>query len=872
MFFKVRHVVCVLSVLFLVSMLMTGCDEAPSTEPVHKIKILQGAEQTALPGEKYSKDLRIELQSAPKSSWLGLKKTIQPLANRRVRVVADKGSDLEISESEVTTDVAGMATIKIQAGKRTGDNYLRLIPVDDESKEMILRYIVGAKILGSNLEGSADSRLESPVGIRLQKPDGTPAVNVPVFFSVLKSPSSKAPAILSQKEARTDSSGTAQTDVKLGSGTGPVTLGVEVADQEQGYFIRQHRIQVQGIDILKVLITVGGGLALFIYGMKLMGDGLIKVSGESMKRMLQFFSRNRFVALLAGTLVTAIIQSSSATTVMVIGFINAGLLTLSQSIGIIFGANIGTTITAQIIAFNLDALSLPAITLGLVLLISKKRMINGWGETIFGFGLLFFGMTMMSTELKVLGNFHSFISLFQTFDCTPRTPGGLMPFTAILGAIVIGMMATFVIQSSSAAIGIILALAGSGLINIYTAVPLLIGTNIGTTITSGIASIPANRVAKQAALSHFLFNIIGSILILILLYIPYGPERHPLFLYFVNAMTIGDVFSPIPQGLEHQIAMAHTIFNVMTVIILIPFSGVFAHICEKIIPIKDADSIRTHSLEPLLLATPAVAIDQVIVELRKMVSDSWQMVDQAVNTHFCVGNMDPDSVHALKLEEDKIDEMQTEITNYLVQITRRELTTHQSGIVPLLMHCTNDAERIADHTSNILKLTKRLNKTGLQLSEVARKDLTKMWSLLNMQAANVIQALGDATDKTSIQDALENERKLNKMAKKYQKSFVRTKEAVVSSNPLEEDEQDVPFLDVEDRSESVSIAMQNELEINQLAKKYEQEHVTRRNNGQCAVESSVIFIEMIWELERIGDRLANIAVRTPEIQKHYFSI
>ena len=654
--------------------------------------------------------------------------------------------------------------------------------------------------------------------MRLQK-DNKPAAGVPVNFKLLAtSEGATSNASILSPTVVTDERGVAKTSVKLGQKTGIYQVGIEVVDPDAGFLIRSKTIKLLGFNLWAVVIAVLGGLTLFIFGMKLMGDGIQKVAGENMKKILQFFARNGIVAVLAGTLVTAVIQSSSATTVMVIGFINAGLLTLTQAIGIIFGANVGTTVTAQIISFNLSGLALPAITLGFLITLSKKREINGWGETLLGFGLLFYGMTMMSDELRVLGDFPSFKEFFKAFDCMPAEPGSWMPLGAVLGAIGIGIAATVLIQSSSAAMGIVLALAGSGLINFYTAVPLLLGTNIGTTITAMLAAAAANRVAKQAALAHTLFNVFGVVLMLILFYVPYGPERIPVFLYFINAITPGDVFAAIPQNVERHIAMAHTFFNVTVVIVLLPFLKQFASLCNWLLPIPHDSKIKIKMLEPGLLNTPSIALKQTVTAIRKMVKDAWAMVDEAVNKQFLPGVSDKERCEALAAAEERIDEMQAEVTAYLVQITRKQLTEPQSELVPLLMHCTNDAERIADHTELILQLTSRLVKNEKKLSEAGRKDLRKMWDVLNDQAKNVINALG-------------------------------------SDNP-----------------DMVKFALKDERKINKMADKFESAHIDRLRKGNCTMTNGVIFIEMLGELAKIGDHLSNIAERTPEIQKHYVNL
>ena len=243
------------------------------------------------------------------------------------------------------------------------------------------------------------------------------------------------------------------------------------------------------MDKIQLAITVLGGLAIFVYGMGLMSEGLTQIAGARLKAALGYITRNRFMAILAGAGITAVIQSSSATTVMTVGFVNAGLLDLTQAIGVIFGANIGTTITGQIVSLKLDDLALPAVTLGVAgLMLAKRAVSRGAWKTVLGFGLLFLGMTMMSTELKTLAKEPGFISFFSKFDCTPNS-SGYLPILSVLGAVTVGTLCTMVVQSSSATIGITIALAEAGLINIWTAVPIVLGDNIGTTITAAFAAI-----------------------------------------------------------------------------------------------------------------------------------------------------------------------------------------------------------------------------------------------------------------------------------------------------------------------------------------------------------------------------------------------
>src|SRR5574344_1878016 len=260
---------------------------------------------------------------------------------------------------------------------------------------------------------------------------------------------------------------------------------------------------------MKETIAVFGGLAIFVYGMGLMSDGLKESAGEKLKAVLGYMTRNRVFAILAGMLVTGLIQSSSATSVMTVGFVNAGLLSLQQAIGVIFGANIGTTVTGQIVSLQLDDLALPALTAGVIgLMIARRTVARGIWRTVLGFGLLFFGMTMMADSLKTLSSNPTFLSFFSRFDCTPGADGYL-PLLPLLGALAVGLICTMIVQSSSATIGITIALAETGVIPIWTAIPIVLGDNIGTTITAVLAAIGGNANARRTSLAHSLFTILG---------------------------------------------------------------------------------------------------------------------------------------------------------------------------------------------------------------------------------------------------------------------------------------------------------------------------------------------------------------------------
>ena len=460
---------------------------------------------------------------------------------------------------------------------------------------------------------------------------------------------------------------------------------------------------------LQLTITALGGLALFVYGMGLMSDGLKETAGEKLKAALGYMTRNRIFAILAGTAVTALIQSSSATRVMTVGFVNAGLISLRQAIGVIFGTNIGTTVTGQIVSLKLNDLALPAVTLGVLgLMVAKRTVTRGVWRTILGFGLLFFGMTFMSHELKVLAQEPRFVAFFSRFDCTPGASGFLPPL-AVLGAVAVGTLCTMVVQSSSATIGITIALAETGVISLWTAVPIVLGDNIGTTITAALAAIGGNANARRTALAHALFNVFGTILVLLsfgLVFTNADGIAAPAFYHLVDLCTDGNGFAGETPG--RHVAMAHTIFNVANVIVQTPFIPLLARLCTRLI--GDDRTARVQALEPHLLEAPALALHAARLALGDMTRRAWTIASVALNN--CLGRATVDE-ESVQNAEREIDEMQSRIRDYLVALSQRKLTERQAQALPELVHCVNDAERISDIAVKIYRKTARIQRQGL---------------------------------------------------------------------------------------------------------------------------------------------------------------
>ena len=544
-----------------------------------------------------------------------------------------------------------------------------------------------------------------------------------------------------------------------------------------------------------LLLNVFGGLAIFIFGMQLMSDGLHQVAGERMRSILRLFSANRYIGVFSGAIVTTVIQSSSASTVMVIGFVNAGLLTLVQAMGIIFGANIGTTVTAQLVAFDIKWIIMPSIILGLFLSFIPKKNIANWSSTVIGFGFLFLGMTLMSGELKQLSENESFKGIFQIFPCAPVD--GVMPVTGVLGALLVGIIATMVIQSSSACTGIIIALAASGLLDLYTGVVLALGSNIGTTITAQLAAIPTNRVAKQAALAHTLFNVSGCVIVCATFWILWDNE--PVFFSLVKWISADGT-------LPRQVANAHTLFNVCTTLILVPFIPLLARICEKLLPLKDKKT-KYQRLEPRLLETPSIALSQTTSAIRKMLKKAWKMVDGTLRMYNRNDEKTQKLLAQLEKREEDVDTRQKDITSYLSQLMQHPLTADEARQIPLLLHCTNDVERIGDHAFVIRSVMERVTTSGCKFSESVEQEYEILYREVNELAKRTIDALAD--------NAPEHLRMAAQLEKNIEAQLVRA----------------------------------------------ESGHFARLNEGRCTPEAGLLYLEILEEFRKLTRHLTNVTDR-----------
>lgn len=531
----------------------------------------------------------------------------------------------------------------------------------------------------------------------------------------------------------------------------------------------------------ETVFGVIGGLGLFVFGMRLLSDGLQQVASTKLRKIIIMFTDKPLIGIFSGCLLTAIIQSSSATTVMTIGFVNSGMMLLRQAIGVIIGANIGTTVTAQIIAFKISAYSLPAIGIGAGLyMFGRKRKTRFWGEVILGFGILFLGLTIMSDVMKSLKDSpiasHFFVKL------------GKNPFLGVL----MGTLVTIMIQSSSASIGLVIALASNGLIDLQASIYLVLGDNIGTTITAWLASIGTNITSKRVAMSHSMFNLIGAAYFAFL-------TSSGWYINLVDYITPGDVNV---NTIARHIANAHTMFNVINAVVFFPLIPLLEWIVKKIIHGNESISAEPHYLEPRFLDNPEIALSQAKKEMHRMLKLSKDTVVRATNAFF---SNDRKPLKEIPKMEDAIDNLQSEITSYLVDISKSQLTPEQSEQLPLLLHSVNDIEKVGDHAENIMRVTERVIDEKLQFSPTGLNQIRKIYDDM-IQMFDILIISFDDTSDTSVKNVFKIESNLNTSYKIMGKEQIR--------------------------------------------------HLQR---GKNFVLSGIAFLDLINNMEKIGDHLTNIA-------------
>lgn len=543
-----------------------------------------------------------------------------------------------------------------------------------------------------------------------------------------------------------------------------------------------------------IIFAFSGGLALFLFGLRFMSSALQEVAGDRMRTILEQGTRNPVRGVFTGVLVTALIQSSSATIVLTVGLVNAQLLTLRQAIGVIMGANIGTTITAYLIGLNLKDYSLPILAIGIVMyMFSKKNKFQLIGQAIAGFGLLFFGLTIMGDGVKPLKDLAYFTNMMVSIDNN-----------SIIG-VIIGMLFTSVVQSSSATIGVLQELAFQGAVSYKQAVPILFGDNIGTTVTALLAAIGASVAARRAALTHFVFNLMGTIIFL------------PLFLWgFFEKMIIyitNYVFMLIPGfagtwdtlSIKLQIAQTHAIFNLSNTLLLLPFVGVLAYIVTKLIPEnsdeEDVSNFKTIYIDKRFLYNSSVALAQATRETLRMGNLAQEAFNNSID-YFREQDADKRK-KAFDLEE-TIDYLEREITDYIVLASEKSLSREDSTQAYIILQSLNDIERIADLCESIIREADYANKYQVTFSGPAQEELNNMIDITNETLSLTLEAL---------------EKKDRQLARKVQ---------------------------------------YNEKRLDELQAEYKKAHIRRLNERVCNGNNGAVFLDVLGNLERISDHCRNI--------------
>lgn len=449
------------------------------------------------------------------------------------------------------------------------------------------------------------------------------------------------------------------------------------------------------------ILSMAGGLGLFLFGIRTMGDGLENAAGAKLKRMLEVLTGNRFLAVLVGFVVTAIIQSSTATTVMVVGFVNAGMMSLAQAVGVIMGANIGTTVTSLLIALNFSSVAAASVLVGVILMLaSKKTVVKNLGAIFTGFGLLFLGIDMMSDSMAPLRDSAGFMNFIVTVSESPLRP---------LFGIILGIVMTAVLQSSSASVGVLQTLAMQGLVPLKFSVFVLFGQNIGTCLTALFSTVGAKKNSKRAAVIHLLFNLIGTgIFILIALLTPYVEWIEKL--------------SPDPMA---QIAISHIVFNIVSTVVMFPFAKVLVKLSCLLVPGKDDSESEMHCkfIDDRLLNTPPFAVMQVskeVARMAKLARDNFE-----TSAHALINRSDKDLDKVMENEE-IINYLNHHITSYLVKLNALDITDSDSDYIARVFHAINDIERVGDHAINLAEAAQHNIGEGLKISDPAREELNQL--------------------------------------------------------------------------------------------------------------------------------------------------
>ena len=536
------------------------------------------------------------------------------------------------------------------------------------------------------------------------------------------------------------------------------------------------------------VLSLLGGLGLFLFGMKIMGDGLERAAGNRLKKLLGIVTRNRVLAMLAGIVITAVIQSSSATTVMVVGFVNAALISLTQAVGVIMGANIGTTVTSLILAVKIDfAAVFACIGLLLTMLPKKYHTARQFGDIALGLGILFVGMNTMSAAMKPLQEWEGFRNAMAGVN------------HPVLG-VGVGAVITAVIQSSSASVGILQALAGEGLIELRAAMFILFGQNIGTCVTALLACSGTNTNAKRAAMVHLLFNVIGAV----------------MFTVITVLLPLDQwIISLAPDNLRLQIAFVHIIFNVTTTALLLPLARVLEKIAcllvrEKTEAEAAGEPMRLKFFDTRLLNTPPIAAAQLFKEVQRMGEVALSNLQGAMA---CFDHWDDERAGEIARNEEVLDYLNSEITSCLVEVRGLDLNEKDAHMVGTLFHVVNDWERVGDHAVNVLDAARLRHNEEIKFSSKAVAELENLFGKVQDQLNTAVALF---------------------LAQSSDPAAFRAVEAV-------------------------------EQEIDDLTDALRDHHLDRIKNKKCSAKNGMLYMDILTNLERIGDHAENIATSTKQL-------
>lgn len=517
-----------------------------------------------------------------------------------------------------------------------------------------------------------------PVLLQVTDSSGNPVVNERIDLVIATRPAKAKEFELEQRVLTTDDRGQANLTINSLSIPGNYSI-LALLDRDPGiHTYISFRVNHESW-VMYLIFGLMGGLGMFLFGMKLGADGLQLIAGKKMKSILGTFTNNRYMGVITGIVVTAITQSSSATTVMLVGFVNASLMTLSQTFSVILGANIGTTITVQLIAFDISHYALLMIGVGFLLKYSKNKTVIYTGDIILGFGFIFYGMKVMSTAMSPLRSYPAFKEMLISFSD--------YPVSAIMGS----MLFTALIQSSGATIGLVVVFASQGLISLHASVPLILGAHTGTCITGWIAAIGASNGARRTAMLNILYNIIGTVVFLPFLY------DYLSFSTFVHWCT-----APFSDSAAREVANAHMISATLKMIVMFPFYDQIIRLTCWIIPEDSGDearSLRTKYLSESLLNTPELALGNVAREIVRMAGHVEFMMEKVPQM---ISYGSEEVIAEVTFREEKVDAAQYQITRYLSQLSEKSLTEEQTATMNKYMHIINDLEGLADLIHKII--------------------------------------------------------------------------------------------------------------------------------------------------------------------------